>query len=478
MKINKNKNDKCLRFGECSIYYIYILITGLLFLLKNSLLCLKDIEIQKDFNLFGVDTVIKNHGLIKLILEFIGYIIYGAIFMLILKKIKNENTEKKIEENNELENNNMPHNNSLIYNENSIFDKSAKNLLIACGVFAVQLTIRSILMFLQVWMFDLWVFNIIFISIFLKKIFKYKIYKHHIYTLIFNFVTNFILFIIASSIKNEQGESDYEVMHKIYGNYAFNFLFYLVYLSLSCMICFSQVMQKKVMDFEYQSPPKIVFMYGLISSIFSLIALAITSFVNCNETLSNNGLCPVSRPEYKNGISFLDNVLIYYDNLVDKYNENKTHFFLEILLIYPLYSFAGFMKYLCETMIVYRLNPNYVLISDNIFYSTKKIIRLFYYPTEIKTYLRLFGELIATIAYFFFLEFFEFNCLGLNFDTKINIDKRGKIEAISDILVDGESSNNNDNESHDNSSDLYSDSDTKEENHEEELKSKDKNNEN
>lgn len=123
--------------------------------------------------------------------------------------------------------NNMPHNNSLIYNENSIFDKSAKNLLIACGVFAVQLTIRSILMFLQVWMFDLWVFNIIFISIFLKKIFKYKIYKHHIYTLIFNFVTNFILLIIASSIKNEQGESDYEVVHKIYGNYAFNFLFYL-----------------------------------------------------------------------------------------------------------------------------------------------------------------------------------------------------------------------------------------------------------
>ena len=96
MKINKNKNEKCFRFGECSIYYIYILITGLLFLLKNSLLCLKDIEIQKDFNLFGVDTVIKNHGLIKLILEFIGYIIYGAIFMLILKKIKNENTEKKL----------------------------------------------------------------------------------------------------------------------------------------------------------------------------------------------------------------------------------------------------------------------------------------------------------------------------------------------------------------------------------------------
>ena len=36
------------------------------------------IEFQKDFNLFGVDTVIRNHGLIKLILEFKGYIIYGG----------------------------------------------------------------------------------------------------------------------------------------------------------------------------------------------------------------------------------------------------------------------------------------------------------------------------------------------------------------------------------------------------------------
>ena len=227
MKINKKKNDKCFKFGQCSVYYIYILVTGLLFLFKNSLLTLKDLEIQKEFNLFGVDTVIKNHGLIKLVLEFIGYIIFGALFMLIHKKIKNEKSDKQITENNELENNSLSHNNSLIYNGNSIFNKSAKNLLIACGIFAVQLTIRSTLMFLQIWMFDLWIFNIIFISLFLKKIFKYKMYKHHIFTLLFNFVTNFIILITASSIKNEQGESDYDVVKKIYGKYVFTFVFYL-----------------------------------------------------------------------------------------------------------------------------------------------------------------------------------------------------------------------------------------------------------
>ena len=72
----------------------------------------------------------------------------------------------------------------------------------------------------------------------------------------------------------------------------------------------------------------------------------------------------------------------------DKYNENKKEFFLEILLIYPLYSFVGFMKYLFETKTIYYLNPYYVLMSDNIFYIIKKIIKLTYNPKDTKTYLR------------------------------------------------------------------------------------------
>ena len=136
------------------------------------------------------------------------------------------------------------------------------------------------------------------------------------------------------------------------------------------------------------------------------------------------------------------------------------------------------MKYLCETMIVYRLNPNYVLISDNIFYSTKKIIRLFYYPTEIKTYLRLAGEMIALFAYFFFLEFFEFNCCGLNFNTKSNIDKRSRMEAINLNSTEIDDGRTDSFTSYSNCSriDLQNDDDNKQDNQDEMLKEGEKNN--
>ena len=86
MKINKNKNNKCLRVGECSFYYIYILITGLLFIFRNSLLSLRELGFEKDYNIFGINTIISKHELIEHVLENIGYILYGFIFMLIFKK--------------------------------------------------------------------------------------------------------------------------------------------------------------------------------------------------------------------------------------------------------------------------------------------------------------------------------------------------------------------------------------------------------
>ena len=128
-------------------------------------------------------------------------------------------------------------------------------------------------------------------------------------------------------------------------------------------------------------------------------------------------------------------------------------------------------------MIVYRLNPTYVLISDNIFYNTKKIVRLVNDPRDIKTYLRLSGEIIALIAYFFFLEFFEFNCYGLNFNTRSNIDKRSRIETIdiSSGLADGRSDSFI---SYSSCSriDLQNDDDNKQDNQEEMLKEGEKNN--
>ena len=84
-------------------------------------------------------------------------------------------------------------------------------MLIACCLFAIQLIIRNIMSILNLWMLDLWIFNIIFIPIFMKKFFNTIIYKHQLYSLIFNFGINLILLIVASSIKFNKIQSDYDI---------------------------------------------------------------------------------------------------------------------------------------------------------------------------------------------------------------------------------------------------------------------------
>ena len=109
----------------------------------------------------------------------------------------------------------------------------------------------------------------------------------------------------------------------------------------------------------------------------------------------------------------------------DRLKSDKTSFYLEILLIYPLYSLAWFIKNYYEALIVLYLNPNFVLISDNIYYSIRKILLIISIPTDIRTYLRLLGEVILIIGYFLYLEIIVLKCFGLNINIKNKITERG-----------------------------------------------------
>ena len=124
----------------------------------------------------------------------------------------------------------------------------------------------------------------------------------------------------------------------------------------------SQVLQKQLMDFEYISPFKILLGIGIFSTFFTLITLTITTNVNYNGIIIEE--------RFLNGTdnnTYFDSFTIYGNNLQEKFNKDKKpEFFVEIFLVYPLYSLACYSKYFFETMIIYHLNPNYVLISDTI----------------------------------------------------------------------------------------------------------------
>ena len=74
--------------GGCSFSYLYILFTSLLFLLKSSILSLNQLSVETYKNIFGIQPVLLNHGLMKLLVEYLGYIIYGLIFIVVFQKKK------------------------------------------------------------------------------------------------------------------------------------------------------------------------------------------------------------------------------------------------------------------------------------------------------------------------------------------------------------------------------------------------------
>ena len=412
---------KNFKIKKCSKKYIYILITITFFIIKNLVLSLSELSFNTNNNIFGIDLVMRNHILIKLLIEYFGYIIFGTIFSTCLNKNKYMNKK----------------NAQYIFQKNATFFSennkpritTIKVLLISCLLFGIQLIVRSFLYFFNTWKLDMWIFNIFFIYIFMKYIMNNPIYKHQLITLIFIFIINIILIIISSSIEYN-GSSFYNLIINIYGSGFYIFLFYIIYLALSALICSSQVFQKKLMDIYYVSPYTILFVIGLITSLLTLIALIITTNVNCGEYLSERNICPIFYKGYQYDHVFLDNFIIYLYNLSDRYNIDKTSFYLEIFLVYPLYSFLNFMKYLYETFIILHLDPNYVVLSDIVYYSIKIVIYLIHNPKDITSYLTLIGEFVALFGYFFYLEIFEIKICGLNRDTKNRISLRGMLETI------------------------------------------------
>ena len=213
-------NMKCCRFGfsTCTFSYLYILFTIILYFLKSCILSFSELSSTKNINIFGIEPILIKHGLIKLLIEYIGYIIFGGIFLYIfrLKKIfKNKKKE------------NHTNNIQLIFTKRYVSFKAFKLMLIVCCLFAIQLIIRKIMSFLNLWMLDLWIFNIIFISFFMKIILKIEIYKHQLFSLGINFAINFVLLIGASSLKEDDGYSQFDMIVKNFGNSFYIVLFYL-----------------------------------------------------------------------------------------------------------------------------------------------------------------------------------------------------------------------------------------------------------
>ena len=432
-------------FSAFSFSYLYILFSVVLYVLRSCILSFSELSSTETTNIFRIEPIILKHGLIKLMVEYLGYVIFGGIFFYIftISKIFKEKREEKNKNNKQL----------IFFKKQHLTWKKVKLLLIASSLYSVQLVIRYIMYIMKLWPLDLWIFNIIFISLFMKMIFKIAIYKHRLYSLGCNFIINLILLIIASSLKISN-VSEYDSIANNFGSYAYIALFYLAFLALSGMICLSQVMQKKLMDVKNVSPFTILFIIGAFNTFFIIIALIITSTIKCNEALINKGLCSLIQTDSIDKSAYFDSFKIFINNLRLQSQNDKSAFFIEVLLVYPLYAFICNLKFLCDIIIIYHLNPIYILISDNTYFSIKMIISLINNPSDISNLLKLVGEIISLFTYFFYLEIIELKCCNMNFNTRAHINERSLTEALRiNTDNDDDISINNDNDINNNTED-------------------------
>ena len=434
--------SKCpIGFGSISFEFLYIFGAVFANFMEDYLLSLKYIADPK-LNIFFIEVIIKKHKLISHLYKYFGYTIFGFLFFYIsLRKRQNKEKQKNIET---TERSQRETTKGLIVKKNNISKKSKFLVIIACFIYSFQSVIRKIIQFFNVDELDLWIFNILFITLFMYYYLGSPIYKHQKYSLLFIFITNIILLFICSLIPKKDGG---DIIFDIIG--CWSILAYLAFIILSCASSFSKVLSKNLMDLKYISPYQLIFIMGIIGVILHFITLIFTSCISC-EFKDKEVYCNIKNDEEK---FYIDSIPIYFSEL--KNQTNSTYFYVEILLVYPLFLFFGFIQLAFEMLLIYYLNPNYKLISDCIYFAIKKLIKFinesegdFYYKSKFA--IEYIAELLAILGYMIYLEIIELRFCGLDSDIKKNIMDRSfresNIKALDSTYPLNE---NNDNDSDD-----------------------------
>ena len=424
-------------FGNCSNSYLYILGAILFKFLENYLIKVQDI-IKTQKNIFGIETIFRNHKLIIFLYNNLGYILFGLLFFFIAKQKEIVTQKKHKKKNIEL---------SLIYQENVFTYHKLKQLLIVSFLFTIQILLRRILSFFSLGDFDLWIFNIIFILIYMNHYFVISLYRHQKLSLFFIFFTNLILLVWLTFLKtndsinvNEQKINLYEYVDELLGSSGYSIIIYIIYLFFANILSLGRVLSKRLMEIEYETPYRIIFFIGIIGTLLSLITLIFTSIFECNESIKD--FC-------KNN-NHLDSIPQYFSELKEQIVEHTGIFFVEILIVFPLFLFFSFSQFVCEMLIIFHLNPNYILISDCIYFEIKHIFKKINGKVDTEFFIIQFiAEICALLGYIIFLEIIVLKFCKLDKDIKENIIKRGlrdskskEINLQTDSLVSKRSESN------------------------------------
>ena len=399
----KNEEKKCfISIGECSSLYLYILWSGCFKLLTLIILGQKQNN-DKGFGLFGFSPIMNNYNFIQSILTYLGYILFGTIFYFWKRKIniKNEILNTFLEK-------------SRIKRIKNI--KKASKLFIILVCFTVVFYIESLnILYIYGFQFlDYWPGEIIFYLFFLKRYFSIDFYLHHKISIIFIVVSCSTMILIASFLPSyfadSNSENAYDNVEKRLGSYYYCIPIILLFFFLNFVYTFSRTYSR------------ILFQINFLSTYFLIICIGIIGFIICFAA---------SLISYK--YDYYDNLISYFNDLGELLNKNEKYmFYSEIFLACPLFAFGKFMKMHFEMLIIYHLNPLYLLVANNVTYGTTKLVS-FIIGNSGNVAQFIFAELsevLGLLGYLVYLEIFELNFCGLNENLRKNIILKGENEFI------------------------------------------------
>ena len=414
-------------FGKCSSLFLYILGNSLFRFFKE---CLFNFNFKNKTGLFGFKPIFLNHNIIANIYMYLSYIIFGLLSLFILNKIilgtnsKKENQRSSLVEQN------------LIYNdyESMISYRIFLQILLVCLIFILHADLIKMLYLFDISTFDIWTFDIFFSYFFMKKYFVTNIYKHQKFSLILIVVICTSLLIISTFFKDSDLNA-YEKVKQLTGFYSFSILIFLGFMLISCMTSFGRVLSKMLMNLKFISPYKIIFDIGLFGVILNSIILLITTLVKCetnNYSILEN-FCTVKDGEN----SYYDNILVYF---YDLRKSSNYEFYIEIFVLIPIYLILNFLEFACEILIIYYLNPNFILIRDNLYYGISKIMLISYNLTINKILWQLIilelAEIFAVFGYLVYLEIIELRFCGFDENLKRKIIIRAEGDTLGSLMFE------------------------------------------
>ena len=423
--------SKIIGLGKCSKYYLYILFAVLIQAIRDVIFgfIFIDQRNKEDFIIIKPIPLFNQHTLLQNLFRYLGFIIGGFIFQII--RNKSDKSDKSVKLNKIL----TISRTKTIFTDENLKRHRNYSLIIIGIIFGITYELKKLLYIMNLCFIDFWPFNIVFILIFMNIYFKIEFYNFQKLSLLFVVITNLILLLINTFLRQPRDpakRNEYKIYRDTMGNAALCVPFFLLFILLHCCLSYARVKTKVLTTFHFISNYILIIVIGSCGIILTIIEIIFSENIKCNRDQMKEAFRPLCLVNIAENESYYDKLSKFF---VDFRNVSSINVFINILLIL-FYPVINFLEILCELLIIYHLNPIYILIKDNIYNFVFRImVVLVRANIDIGAYMtpRFFilemAEILALLGECVYLQLIELKFCNLDVNLNKNIIDRSEEES-------------------------------------------------